>query len=99
MTEKMNLLKMRGMQIRLCLFTCRPIASKQLNNLTTIDTISLLAGAVVMHPLWVQEVPGSIPGSIKRFYVGFFVLLMLSFYFFVQKHIICHNILQFLLQC
>ena len=33
--EKMNLLKMCGPQIRLCLFTFRPIASKQLNSLPT----------------------------------------------------------------
>jgi len=39
-TEKMHLLKMPGPQIWLCLFTFRPIASKQLNGLTTIDTVS-----------------------------------------------------------
>jgi len=39
-TEKMYLLKMSGQQIRLSLFTFRPIASKQLNGLTTIDTVS-----------------------------------------------------------
>jgi len=39
-TEKMHLLKMSGRQIRLCLFTFRPIASKQLNGLTTIETVS-----------------------------------------------------------
>jgi len=31
-TEKMNLLKMCGLQSRLCLFTFRPIATKQLNS-------------------------------------------------------------------
>jgi len=36
---------------------------------------------VVTHPLWVQEVPGSIPGSGKGFYVRFSVLLLLCFYF------------------
>ena len=36
---------------------------------------------MVTHPLWVPEVPGSIPGSGKGFYVGFFVLLLLCFYF------------------
>jgi len=64
-----------------CLFTFRLIASKQLNGLTTIDTLIWLGGAVVTHPLWVQEVPGSIPGSGKGFYVWFFVLLLLCFYF------------------
>ena len=81
------------------LFTFRPIASKQLNSLTTIDPLSWLCCAVVTHPLWVQEVPGSIPGSDKDFYVSFFALLLLWFYFFCQKHIICHKSLQFLLQC
>jgi len=38
--EKMYVLKMSGPQIWLCLFTFRPIASKQLNGLTTIDTLS-----------------------------------------------------------
>ena len=40
MTEKMNLLKISGPQIWLCLFTFRPIASKQLNSLLAIDTLS-----------------------------------------------------------
>jgi len=89
---------MSGPQIWLCLFTIRPIASKKLNDLTTIDTLSWLGGAVVTHPLWVQEVPGSIPSSGKLFYVWLFVLLLLCFYFFVKKYIICHKSLQFLLQ-
>ena len=76
---------MCGPQIRLCLFTFRPMASKQLNSLTTIATLSWLAGAVVTHLLWMQEVPGSIPGSGKGFYVWFFVLLLLSFYFLPQN--------------
>jgi len=95
----MYLLKMSGPQIWLCLFTFRPIASKQLIGLTTIDILSWLGGAVVTHSLWVQEVPGSIPVSGKGFYVSFFALLLLCFYFFVQKHIIYRKILQFLLQC
>jgi len=97
--KKMHLLKMSGPQIWLCLFTFRPIASKQLNGLTTIDILSWLGGAVVTYSLWVQEVPGSIPGSGMGFYVWFFVLLLLCFYFFVQKHIIYRKILHFLLQC
>ena len=51
--------------------------------------IRLCSGAVVTHLLRVQEVPGSIPGSGKGFYVWFFVLLLLCFLLFVQKHIIC----------
>jgi len=45
---------MCGPQIRLCLFTFRPIASKQLNSLTTIDILSWLGGAVETYSLWVQ---------------------------------------------
>ena len=52
---------------------------------------------MVTHPFWVQEVPGSIPGSVKGFYVSFFALLLLCFYFLVKNHIICHKSLQFLL--
>jgi len=62
-------------QIQLCLFTFRPIA-KQLNSVTTIGNLSWLGGDVVTHPLWVLEVPGSIPGSGKGFYVWLFVLLL-----------------------
>jgi len=86
---------MCGPQIRLCLFTFRPIASKQLNSLTTIDILIWLRGAVVKHPLWVQEVPGSIPGSGKGFYVWFFVLLLL-FFRFCPKTQYLSQFLQFL---
>jgi len=98
-TEKMNLLKMFGPQIRLCLFTFRSIASKQLNSFATIVTFSCLCMAELGHPRLVREVPGSIQGSGKGFYVWFFGLLLLCFYFFVYKHIICHKKMQFLLQC
>jgi len=37
-TEKITSLKMCGPQIRPCLFTIRPLASKQLNSLTTLHT-------------------------------------------------------------
>jgi len=70
-TEKMNLLKMCGPQIGPWLFTFWHIASKQLNSLTTIVTLNWLDVAQVTHPLWVQEVPGSIPGSGRGFYVWF----------------------------
>jgi len=95
-TEKMHLLKMSGPQIWLCLFTFWPISSKQLNGLTTIDTVSWLGGAVVTHPLWMQEVLCSIPGSGKGFYVSIFALLLLCFTFlskntlFVTK--VCNSI-------
>ena len=37
---KMNLFKLCSPQIRFCLFTLRPIASKQLNSLTTLVALS-----------------------------------------------------------
>jgi len=72
---------MCGPQIRLCLFTIRPIASKQLNILTKIDILRWLGGAVVTHPLWVQEDPG--------------LIVVVVFLLFVQTHYLSHN-LQFL---
>jgi len=81
-TEKnMNLLKMRGPKIRLCFFTFRPIALKQLHSLTTIHNLSWLGGAEVSHPLKLRDVQGSITGSVKDFYVWVYVLLLLCFYF------------------
>jgi len=81
---------MCGPQIRLCLFTLRPITSKQLNSLTTSITLSWLGDAEVTQPLRVPEVPGSILGSGKG-------LLLLCFYF-CPKHIICQKMFSFLLQ-
>ena len=60
---------MCGPQIRRYLFTFRPIASKQLNSLTTIITLSWFGGAEVT--LWVREVSGSVSGCGKDFYVWF----------------------------
>jgi len=77
---------MSGPQIRLCLFTFRPIASKQLNGLTTIDILSWLGGAVVTHPLWLQEVPGSIPDSVKGFNVWFFLFCCCCVFTFLSKN-------------
>ena len=80
----MNLLKMFGLQISLCLLTFRPIASKQLNRLTTLVTLSLLDGAEVTaltHPLWVREVPGSIPGPARIFMFDFVFYCCCVFYF------------------
>ena len=77
--KKMYLLKMSGPPVWLCLFTFRPIASKQLNGLTTINTLIWLAGAVVTHPLWVQGIPGSSPAPARVFMFDF------CFYFFCPK--------------
>ena len=84
----MNLLKMCGPQIRLCLFMFRPIASKLLNSWTTTPKTRWCR--VNASALYAK-------GPEFNFYVWFFVLL--CFDFFVQKHIICHKILQFILQC
>jgi len=73
---------MCGLQIRLCLFTFRSIALKQLNSLTTNDTFSWLVGPEVTSGM--LEVPGSIPAHGKDFNVWFSILL-LCFYFFVQN--------------
>jgi len=92
MTEKKKLLKMSVPQILLNLFTFRPIASKQLKSLLTIDTLSWLGAAVVTHPLWGQEDPGSIPSSGKDFYVWFlYNYVVVVFLLFVHKDIICHK--------
>jgi len=61
---------------------------------TTLDIFSWPGGAVVTHPLWVQEVPGSIPVSRKSFYVRLFCCVIVVFLLFVQTHIISHKSLQ-----
>ena len=89
---------MSGPQMWLCLFTFGPIASKQLNGLTTIDTLGWPDGAVVTA--LGASGPGFNPWIRQGFYVSFVALLLLCFYIFCQKkHIICHKSLQFLLQC
>jgi len=55
--------------------------------LTTIDTVSWLGGTVVTHPLSVLEVPGSIPGSGKGFYVFVSCFVVVVFlHIFKNKH-------------
>jgi len=77
---------MCGPHIRLCLFTFRPIASKQLNSWTTIDSLSWLGGAVVTHSLLVQGVPRSIPGSGKGGLCLIFLFYCCCVLIFVQKN-------------
>jgi len=67
------------------LFMFWPIMLKQLNSLTSLDVFNWLCGQEVTLQTAVWEVPGSITGSGKDFYVCFFVLLLLCFYFFVQN--------------
>jgi len=57
-----------GPQIWLCLIIFQPIALKQLNSSTAINTFSCLGGLEVTHQTAVPEVPGSIPCSGKEFY-------------------------------
>ena len=90
-TRKMNLLKMCGPQIRLCLLTFRPIASKQLNSLTTLVTLSWLGGAEVTHSLCVR---GHVINSPPRVFRFNFLFCFCCDFTFCPKHIICHNILQ-----
>jgi len=85
-TEKVHLLKMCGPQIRLCLFTFRPIASKQLNSLTTIVSFSWLGGAVVTHPLnRCKRSRVQFPVPARVFMFDLFVLLFLHFYFLFKN--------------
>jgi len=57
----------------MALFMFRTITLKQFDNLTAITTFNLLGGQEVTLQTAVQEVPGSIPGSGKDFYVCSFV--------------------------
>jgi len=45
----------------------------------------LVSQSGALHLALGAKIPGSIPGSGKGFYVWFFVLLLLSFYFFVKN--------------
>jgi len=85
-TEKMHLLKMSGPQIWLCLFTFRPIASKQLNGLTTIDSVSWLGGTVVTHPLWMQAVRVQSPDPARVFMFHFLLCCCCVFLFLSKTH-------------
>jgi len=79
----MNLLKICGSQFRLWLFAFWPIALKQLNSLTTIDTFSCLGGPVVTRPTGVQKVPGLIPDFGNDFLFNF--LLCCCVFTFLSK--------------
>ena len=72
--------------ILLCLLTFRPNASKKLKSLTTINALSWLGGAVVTHPRWVHEVPGSIPSSGKGFMFDFLFCCCCVFTFLSKTH-------------
>jgi len=62
------------------------------------SSFSWLGGPEVTHPIGLREVPASIPGSCKGFYVSFFMFCCFVFLLF-PKYIICHDILRIFLQC
>jgi len=74
---------MYGSQIWICLFMFLPITLKQLNILTAIDTYTCICG--LEHQTAERENPGLIPGSVKDFYVCYFVLLLLCLLVIVQN--------------
>ena len=91
-TENMYLLKMSGPQIRLCLFTFWPIASKHLNSFTTIATLSWLTaqGSGNSSAFGARGF-----GFNSRFRQGFlclyFCYVVVEFLLFAPKHIICQT--------
>jgi len=97
--KKMYLLKISGLQIWLCLFTFRPIASKQLNGLNTIDALSWLGGAVVTHPPLEARGPGFNPRLRQGFLCLIFCFVVVVFLLFCPKHIIYHKKFAILSQC
>jgi len=74
---------MCGPQIRFCLFTFRPIASKLLNSLNAIDILSWLGGAVVKHRFGCKssQVQFAAPARVLCLNFCFVVLFLL----YVQK--------------
>jgi len=83
---KMHLLKICGPLIRLCLFTFRPIASKQLNNLTTIDVLSWLGGAFITHSLGCKRLRVQFPVQARVFYVWLVFRCCCVFIFCPKAH-------------
>jgi len=84
---------MSGPQIWLCLFTFRPIVSKKLNGLSTIDALSWLDGAVVTHLIWVQELRQGFLCLIFCLVVVVFLLFFQNTHYLSQKFAIPFTIL------
>ena len=80
--RKNNLLKMCGPQIRLWLFTFRPIASKQLNIYLDYNRYSQLTRwcSFIASAMGARG-PGSIPGSGKCLYVWLFCFVVVFLLF------------------
>jgi len=95
--QKMYLLKMSGPHIWLCLFTFRLIASKQLNGLNTIASLSWFGGAVVTICFGCKRsrVQSPVPARVFMFDILFCCCCVFTF---CLKHIISHKSLQLLLQ-
>jgi len=86
---------MSGPQIWLCLFTFRPIASKQLNG----SILSVDSGCSGKASALGARSPGFNPRLRQGFLCLIFCFVVVVILLFVHKHIICRNILQILLRC
>ena len=86
--KKTTLLKRCDLQIQLCLFMLYLITLKQLKSLTLIDTFSCLKGREVTRQAGLREVPDSIPGYVKDFYVHICFLLSFSLKIFIYINMI-----------
>jgi len=86
--KKMNLLKTGGPQIRICVFTFRPIASKQFNSLTTIDSPvdSVVQRLRIRFGCERSRLQFPAPAVFLCS-----ICVVVVFLLFVRKHIICHN--------
>jgi len=84
-------------QIWLCLFMCRCITLKQLNNLTIIDAFSSLDGQEIMHQTTFPKVPDSIRGSHTDIFNVFFNVVVAYVLFWCKDHFFvmecCHAML------
>jgi len=75
---------MCGLQIWFCLFPL--MTSKQLNGLTTIDTLFCLGRREVTRQTAVTEVLGSIPGSDEDVYVCFVCIVLFLLFWSKQRY-------------
>ena len=66
----------------------RPITLKQLNSLTTIDMLSCVCGQEVTHQVTMREIPGSILGSGKDFYVCIFFVFFVAFFWSETRYML-----------
>ena len=88
---------MCGPQIRLSLFTFRPIALKQLNGLTTIYTISLRFDADVTHPSGVEKSRVQFSTLTRNLMFDFLFCCCCVFTFLTNTHYLSRYFLTFFL--